>query len=135
MGLKAQTDQVKLYRIAQNLLHNVLKYSSSGVVSICWSRETSLRWILSVQDLGPGLPAGLVRLFACQLKPTVEPNDEPIELPATITTSRADTHGDGLGIHIVKRLCELLDANVDIETRPDRGTLFRIRLSTPEIDG
>jgi signal transduction histidine kinase len=35
--------------------------------------------------------------------------------------------GEGIGLHIVKRLCELLDANMDIETSPDKGTLVRVR--------
>jgi signal transduction histidine kinase len=149
-SFRVQTDGVILYRIAQNLLHNALRYSSSGVVSICWSRETDYRWTFSVQDSGPGLPPGLVTLFASQLKPTVEPTavmgndqaepngvipkDEPIELPLSITPVRGEGQGEGVGLHIVKRLCELLDANLDIESRSGRGTLFRIRLSTPTIN-
>jgi signal transduction histidine kinase len=149
VAFRVETDKVKLYRIAQNLLQNALRYTSSGVVSVSWSRETDYRWILSVQDSGPGLPHGLVSLFASQLKPTVEPtavfgNDEaepsvsqphdaPIELPIEVPPIHGDTQREGVGLHIVKRLCELLDANLDIETRPGRGTLFRVRLSTPKV--
>lgn len=148
-SFRVETDKVKLYRIAQNLLQNALRYSSSGVVSVCWSRETDYRWILSVQDSGPGLPPGLISLFASQLKPTVEPTtvmgdgqaepnavkpqDEPIELPNKPTPIGGDVPREGVGLHIIKRLCELLDANLDIETRPGRGTLFRVRLTTQKI--
>ncbi len=64
----------------------------------------------------------------------VEPKNEPIDLPSKTTAGRGETHGEGVGLHIVKRLCELLDANLDIETQPGRGTLFRVRLPTPKID-
>ena len=148
-SFEVKTDKVKLYRVAQNLLRNALLYSTSGVVSVSWSRETDYRWILSVQDAGPGLPAGLVTLFANQLKPTVEPTavlgadqaepnavkpkDEPINLPREGTPVKGNNQREGVNLHVVKRLCELLDANLDIETRPGRGTLFRVRLTTPAI--
>lgn len=146
-SFRVETDKVKLYRIVQNLLQNALRYTSSGVISVSWSRETDYRCIVSVQDSGPGLQPGLVKVFASQLKPTVEPtavmgqdqaepnaiipHDEPIKLPIDNTPIRGDVQREGVGLHIVKRLCELLDANLDIETRPGRGTLFRIRLKTP----
>jgi signal transduction histidine kinase len=33
---------------------------------------------------------------------------------------------EGVGLSIVKRLCELLDASMELETQPGRGTTFRI---------
>jgi signal transduction histidine kinase len=35
--------------------------------------------------------------------------------------------GEGIGLSIVKRLCELLDATIEMESMPDVGTTFRIR--------
>jgi signal transduction histidine kinase len=34
--------------------------------------------------------------------------------------------GEGIGLSIVKRLCELLDATVEMESVQDVGTTFRI---------
>jgi two-component sensor histidine kinase len=36
-------------------------------------------------------------------------------------------HGEGIGLTIVKRLCELLEANLELESEPV-GTTFRITL-------
>jgi signal transduction histidine kinase len=36
-------------------------------------------------------------------------------------------HGDGIGLAIVKRLCELLEATLELESRPE-GTTFRVSL-------
>jgi signal transduction histidine kinase len=35
-------------------------------------------------------------------------------------------HGEGIGLSIVKRLCELLDASVEIESPPGGGTTIRV---------
>jgi signal transduction histidine kinase len=34
--------------------------------------------------------------------------------------------GEGIGLAIVKRLCELLDASLELETEFGRGSAFRI---------
>jgi hypothetical protein len=34
--------------------------------------------------------------------------------------------GEGIGLSIVKRLCDLLDANMELETEPGKGSTFRI---------
>jgi signal transduction histidine kinase len=34
--------------------------------------------------------------------------------------------GEGIGLSIVKRLCELLDAGLELETSPGTGTTFRV---------
>jgi histidine kinase/DNA gyrase B/HSP90-like ATPase len=36
--------------------------------------------------------------------------------------------GEGIGLSIVKRLCELLDATLELQTAPGTGTTFRVIL-------
>lgn len=36
--------------------------------------------------------------------------------------------GEGVGLSIVKRLCELLDASLELETSPHKGSTFRVIL-------
>lgn len=146
--LPVETDRVKLQRIAQNLLVNALKYTISAperpaIVSISWSVEGEYRWAFSVQDSGPGLADDtLSGILGKQLRPTVEPTSvlgpdqsEPVAvlpdgMPQVPTPAQLDAlpKGEGVGLQIVKRLCELLDANLDVESKPGRGTLFRVRL-------
>jgi signal transduction histidine kinase len=40
-------------------------------------------------------------------------------------TARASA-GEGIGLSIVKRLCEILDASLEMETAPGSGTTFRV---------
>jgi len=149
--LPVETDPVKLQRIVQNLLLNALKYTTStperpALVSVSWSVEGDYRWAFSIQDSGPGLPNTVVGVLGDQLRPSVEPTavlgaDQsepvavlPIDVPQVPTPAELEalpinpTKGEGVGLQIVKRLCELLDANLDIETKEGRGTLFRIRM-------
>ena len=54
-------DTVKTRRIVQNLLLNALKYTQEGGVTATWgdSRESDAeRWMICVQDTGPGFHAG-----------------------------------------------------------------------------
>lgn len=148
-SLMVQTDPVKLQRIAQNILVNALKYAGShtdtkAIVSVSWFSEDDYRWVFSIQDSGPGMPETIAGVFSEQLRPTVEPaalmgphESEPVPAlpvefpqvpPGKLGVSSDSDKGEGVGLHIVKRLCDLLKANLDIESQKGRGTLFRVRL-------
>ncbi len=136
-SLPVRGDSVKVQRIVQNLLLNALQYTPKGIVSLSWSRESTYRWYVSVQDSGPGLPPGLVKLLAQQLEPTVDASASLTRDESTDSTDPppADSQqeptsvrgGEGIGLHIVKRLCELLGASLGIERQPGVSTLFRVR--------
>lgn len=143
-----RNDRVKIYRIAQNLLVNALKYTPStsarpGLISVSWSTENDWRWGFSVQDSGPGLSAGLVEVLHQQLKPTVEESsvlspeegqpvasrpNEKHRIPPGPALAQASQPGEGVGLQIVKRLCELVGASLEVESIAGRGTLVRVRM-------
>ena len=139
-ALPVRTDAVKIQRIVQNLVLNAILHTSEGTISVSWSREGNYRWYVGIQDSGPGLPAGLASVLVQQLEPLPEPSSvlnrpaenetidtPPIEQPVPSAESSSSV-GEGIGLHIVKQLCDLLGANIDVETRPSSGTLVRIRL-------
>ncbi|AUD06640.1 sensor histidine kinase [Spirosoma pollinicola] len=140
--LPVRGDAVKVQRILQNLLYNALKYTQSGSVYVSWTQENETRWILSVQDSGPGFaPNSPTGLLAEQLKPLSQPSsthqaggpaEYPLQEPPTTEVlkepfARHQKESEGLGLFIVKRLCELLRASMDIESTLGKGTLIRIR--------
>jgi len=110
-GFAADGDAVKIRRIAQNLILNAVKFTREGGITVSWGDSTAddpARWELKVTDTGPGLPnAGGAGGQATAPQPMHE-------------------SGEGLGLSIVKRLCELLDATLEVETRTQVGTSFRI---------
>jgi signal transduction histidine kinase len=44
------------------------------------------------------------------------------------TLPESQQPGEGVGLSIVKRLCELLDASLELETSPGKGSTFRVVL-------
>ncbi|MGQ0811491.1 MAG: sensor histidine kinase [Nitrospiraceae bacterium] len=145
--LSVEGDAVKTQRVAQNLLLNALKYTERGGVKVTWAEDsTGERWVLCVQDTGPGFLAGSATPLARALKEATEeaheveekaePAGEPSAHtePAPTLTSQSPRRptqqpsGEGIGLSIVKRLCELLDASLELETAAGEGTTFRVIL-------
>ncbi|SFD89111.1 sensor histidine kinase [Spirosoma endophyticum] len=131
--LAIKSDRVKIQRIVQNLLINALSYTASGSVYVSWAQENDTRWLLSIQDSGPGLSSGPAALLANQLRPLAQltsahqPEGPPEYPSGQVPVTKTKKEGDGLGLFIVKRFCELLKASMDIETAVGQGTLIRIR--------
>lgn len=146
--LRVQGDRPKIQRILQNLLLNALKYTQRGGVTVLWQSggdRDGEGWMFCVQDTGPGLDAGpgapLARQIyqATQAAHEVEDAQRQETMPGHIANaptvpSQSKTlpahqlPGEGVGLSIVKRLCELLDASLELETSPGAGSTFRVIL-------
>jgi signal transduction histidine kinase len=136
--LAVEGDAVKVRRIAQNLLLNALKYTRAGSVVLAWGEAApgdARRWSLSVEDSGPGFHAGPGAPIVNSLNPSVA--NEPLDEAPSSEVAAADdadgrpinqAQGEGLGLAIVKRLCDLLDAMVEIDTVIESGTTVRVLL-------
>lgn len=145
--LLVQGDKSKITRILQNLLLNALKYTQRGGVAVTWNvdsgRDTD-RWTFSVQDTGPGLDENAAAPFAQELHDATTVANEARDastdrrrdivaattLPSSAAASLTPDQqpGEGVGLSIVKRLCELLDAGLELATRPGHGSTFRVIL-------
>jgi signal transduction histidine kinase len=136
--LMVESDPVLIQRIIQNLVGNALKYTQMGWISVSVAFYDESHWTLSVQDSGPGLTSQALVQLANKLDPSAESSatlqpflperQTRIPAPPLTTESKAQPDGEGIGLMIVKRLCELLHASMDVETQPGKGSLFRIKL-------
>ncbi len=145
--LMVDGDPGKVQRIVQNLVLNAIKVTERGGVMVTWeAREDERRpqWALCVQDTGPGFKHGSASPLERVLKLAtdeahevelrnvqpgqVDPHDDSAPtMPSQSTTSRAKPNaGEGIGLSIVKRLCEMLDASLELESSEGEGTTFRI---------
>jgi two-component system, sensor histidine kinase and response regulator len=108
--IKVRSDRVAVLRIMENLITNAIKFSPQGSVIAVNITEDPVTF--SVKDEGPGFsPEDRQRLF------------EPYtRLSARPTAGEIST---GLGLSIVKRLCDQLDLEIEIETR-GQGALIRL---------
>jgi signal transduction histidine kinase len=136
-ALAVEGDAAKVQRIAQNLILNALGATRRGGVRVLWG-DRNLRgadqWMLCVQDTGPGLqlqsvaaPMEQALLDATEKARESDPGAAAQTLSSESSPrTPADTAGEGIGLSIVKRLCELLDASLELETAPGAGTTFRV---------
>lgn len=136
--LVVQGDAVKVRRLAQNLIINALKYTHQGGVDVSWGEcqggGDGKRWFLRVEDTGPGIHAGPGSPLATALADATVVAQESNEGAPVAEPVQADSRpvrqaaGEGIGLSIVKRLAELLDATVELESSPATGTVFTILL-------
>ena len=145
--LAVEGDAIKVRRIVQNLVLNALKVTEHGGVRITWrENETpgTQQWVVCVQDTGPGfdpehagpleqvLKEATVASQDAELKAGLASDSDPTLQPARALASRTEqtpkglTAGEGIGLSIVKRLCELLDASLELQTSAGTGTTFRL---------
>jgi signal transduction histidine kinase len=129
-------DPGKVRRIAQNLTLNALKCTTAGGVTIGWADGPAgdpLRWVFWVKDTGPGFQSAPGAPVADALKDATADAKklagEPVPPPPVAPPYAPDrTRGEGIGLSIVKRLCELLDATLELESNPGEGSTFRVLL-------
>ncbi len=150
-GFCVEGDVVKLHRIVQNLVLNAISYTRTGGVKVSWAKagpSDPERWVLQVEDTGPGLAPGQAPDVVQALQTATEHAREVArgaragevvhvaEDGGGVPEPRPwDGHeegappspGEGIGLSIVKRLCELLDATLQVESGCE-GTRFRILL-------
>ncbi len=144
--LPVEGDKAKILRILQNLFLNATRYTERGGISVSWGVDTTQdtdRWTFSVQDTGPGIDESSGSTIAQELLEATDVADDARDAStdrrgemaaATTVDSASDTstegahHGEGVGLSIVKRLCELLDASLELATSPGQGSTFRVIL-------
>jgi signal transduction histidine kinase len=143
--LPVEGDKPKLLRILQNLLLNAVKYTERGGISVSWGPDPAHdtdRWTFSVQDTGAGIDEADSAAFAQELHDATGVADEARDTnvrdrdlagaktapSASAETSATEQHGEGVGLSIVKRLCELLGASLELATKPGHGSTFRVIL-------
>jgi two-component system, OmpR family, phosphate regulon sensor histidine kinase PhoR len=97
-----------------NLLDNAMKYTEKGTIKVeCLEEEKEL--VIRVTDTGIGMEEEhLSRIF---------------ERFYRVDRGRSRKQGGtGLGLSIVKHIVELYDGRIKVDSQPNKGTTFEIRL-------
>ena len=109
-------DQTILYRVIHNLLDNAVKYTEQGQVLIeCEHKDNICE--LYIRDSGIGIPQNQIDLVFEEFHQLDNPE-------------RDRTKGLGLGLSIVKRLCNLAEIDIQMESLPGKGTTIMLKLAS-----
>lgn len=117
-------DPTRLRQILSNLVGNAVKFTERGYieVKVSGSKSLSEKWILnfSVKDTGIGIPKEhLGKLF------------EAFTQGDASTTRKFG--GTGLGLAICRRLLDLMNGEIWVESTPGQGSIFYFKLELPSI--
>ncbi len=109
-----RTDPEKARRILANLADNAVKFTEGGSITLSLARgEGEVRF--GVRDTGIGIPeSGRALLF------------QPFTQLESGLTRRYG--GSGLGLHVSRRLAELLGGRIEVSSTPGEGSVFELVL-------
>lgn len=112
-------DPVRLRQVIINLVNNAIKFTHKGFVRVkvelASLKEKHSELIFTVQDSGIGIPP--------------DKHESIFDL-----FSQADDHttrkygGTGLGLAICKKLVEMMDGRIWVESKPNEGSAFKFNI-------
>ena len=114
-GKWVSTDSALTERLLGNLIHNALKFTRDGGITVV-ARSVGRHSNIEVWDTGIGMP--------------------PSELPSIFdefyqigNNERDRSKGLGMGLAIVRRLALLMQTPLEVFSRPGKGTVFKLRVA------
>jgi CheY-like chemotaxis protein/two-component sensor histidine kinase len=109
-------DEKRLRQILINLMSNAIRYTQRGSVQLTLNYRNEVAGI-EVTDTGSGIdPDEIDRIR------------RPFERGRGAVAS-----GSGLGLTITKLLVEILGGEIEVESTPGQGSLFRVRMMLPSV--
>lgn len=105
---RVSAERTLLAIVIANLIRNAFSYTESGTVSITLDNAS-----LTVRDTGPGI------------------HEEEIGKVFQRHFKGAASSGSGIGLSLVKRICDRYDWETVIESAPDRGTTAQLFFARP----
>jgi len=113
-------DKIRIEQILINLLNNAVKFTEIGHISLCITKKGHQRFKFCVSDTGIGLSrAEQQKLFA------------PFTQIQNSTSHQFG--GTGLGLSISKKLVNLMDGTIWVESQKGLGSSFCFEITLQEI--
>ncbi|OGQ73484.1 MAG: hypothetical protein A3G94_00115 [Deltaproteobacteria bacterium RIFCSPLOWO2_12_FULL_60_16] len=116
-GVRTVSDPAKVSRIFHNLLHNAVKFTAQGQITVKVHRSANRGVVdLEIIDTGVGIP-----------RDHIEGMFQPFQ--QLDGSMRREFSGLGLGLTVARRLTDFLGGTLEIRSQPNVGT--HVLLSVP----
>lgn len=115
--LNIEGDPFRIRQIAENLISNALKFTSQGSITIQVDYEQN-RFTFRVEDTGCGM--------------SIQEQQRVFQAFTRLQSAQGQ-EGFGLGLSITKKLVELLNGEITIESAPGKGSMFQVVLFLPKV--
>jgi signal transduction histidine kinase len=113
-------DQFWLRQIVMNLVHNAVKFTEKGSVTVRFIKRGGRHWAIQVIDTGIGIPPeAQKRVF------------EAFE--QVYSMENAKQSGFGLGLSIVAKLTSIMNGRIELKSKAGKGCTFTVVLPLKEI--
>ncbi|HEX8474934.1 MAG TPA: ATP-binding protein [Pyrinomonadaceae bacterium] len=109
----AWTDRHKLSQVLSNLVSNAIKFTSTGTVTVIAAPFDDERWYMEVRDTGIGMSSDALGYIFDGFR----------QVDDRLARSYS---GVGLGLAITRKIVELLEGDISVESRQNEGSRFRI---------
>jgi signal transduction histidine kinase len=106
------TDPRRVRQILLNLLSNAIKFGRQKPILVACEKQDDGGVLISVTDQGEGISR----------------EDQSRIFEEFVQVSPNQQLGTGLGLPISRRLASLLDGSLEVESEPDKGSVFTLRL-------
>ena len=110
-------DSHRLSQIINNLVSNAIKFTDEGVVLISAEHKNGMLE-LKIKDTGVGIPENLIEKVFDRFERGIM-HERP---------------GSGMGLWIVKKLVELMNGEISINSMEGIGTLFSVKIQSNNCD-
>ena len=121
---KLYGDELRVKQIFNNLLSNAIKYTDKGIIELTVnaSRDKKNVWLeIIVSDTGIGIK---------------QENAEKLFTDYYQVESKANRkkEGSGLGLSITKKLAQMMDGEINVQSEYGKGSVFSVRIRQTYID-
>jgi len=113
-GMRVHCDRTLLTRVIRNLVDNAVKFTHNGHIELV-AKQKQHSIILAIKDTGLGIAAR-------------EQENIFTEFTQLDNPERDRQRGLGLGLAIVRRLCELMSVKIELDSQLGEGSCFTLTL-------
>ncbi|MBE5943188.1 MAG: response regulator [Lachnospiraceae bacterium] len=122
---KLHGDEGRIRQVLINILNNAIKFTKEGCVNLSitkeWEKDGNVGLCFVIEDTGIGIKEEDI--------PHIFESFRQLDM-----NKNRKTEGTGLGLAITKKLVQLMNGDIDLESSYGKGTRFTIRIPQKILD-